>query len=183
MLDFIKPWVGFCLSMVIDVNGNHAGSDGTSHSISNEEDRTLLISLRRLADVIVTDSATAKAERYRASKLAPIEIWSRSSLPLDLEIGSSEESQPVTQVDSSDLAAQIERLTGLSVLLETGPRLTRLLSDSIGTVYLTVARGQDKRALAEQQLSALLGKGWQTEWFTTSVNGYLVAKRRGNAAN
>ena len=54
------------------------GQDGSSKSISNAADRSLLLHLRSLSGLIITDAATAEAEGYKPSKFAPIQIWSKS---------------------------------------------------------------------------------------------------------
>jgi len=60
--------------MAIDQAGSVAGANGSSDDISNSLDRKLLVELRRQSDVIVTTGATARAEKIRRSKFAPIAI-------------------------------------------------------------------------------------------------------------
>ncbi len=88
----------------------------------------------------------------------------------------------MTLVNSADLHAQVVRLAGQSVLLETGPHLSKLLAQEIATVYLTVADGPDNRAIAEEFLAQFSRDKWHAEWAATATNGYLIAKRRGNEA-
>lgn len=69
---------GWRANFVIDATGQSFGANGDSSDISNHVDRLLLGKLRSLADVIVTSGKTARIERYKSSKHAPIAIFTRS---------------------------------------------------------------------------------------------------------
>jgi hypothetical protein len=70
-------WEGVRSNHVINSAGDFAGPDGSSRSISTKQDRELLIELRRRADLIVVDAATARIESYRApSSGAKLAIFS-----------------------------------------------------------------------------------------------------------
>jgi riboflavin biosynthesis pyrimidine reductase len=56
-----RPWVGLC--MVVSLDGA-VTVDGSSGGLGNPNDRELLITLRRLADVIVVGAGTARGEGY-----------------------------------------------------------------------------------------------------------------------
>lgn len=72
-------WSGIRTNHVIGEHGNFSGSDGSSRSISTQEDRELLLALRSRADLVVVDAATARLEKYRApSSGAPLAIFSLS---------------------------------------------------------------------------------------------------------
>lgn len=61
------------LNLVSSVNGSAAGGDGTSDSLTNRVDRTLLKVIRALADVVLVGAASVRAEGYqlpRNSRLA-----------------------------------------------------------------------------------------------------------------
>ena len=61
------------LNLVSSVNGSAAGADGTSDSLTNSADRTILRVIRSLADVVLVGAASVRAEGYhlpRSSRLA-----------------------------------------------------------------------------------------------------------------
>lgn len=69
---------GWRLNIAIDSSGNSFGETGVSDDVSTELDRLLLGKLRSLSDVIVTSGRTARAEKYRSSRYAPIAIFTSS---------------------------------------------------------------------------------------------------------
>jgi riboflavin biosynthesis pyrimidine reductase len=69
---------GWRANFVIDDAGESFGANGDSSDVSNHVDRLLLAKLRSLADVIVTSGETARAERYKSSKHAPIAIFTQN---------------------------------------------------------------------------------------------------------
>ena len=66
------------MNFAIDERGASYGPSGSSEDVSSELDRLLLGKLRSLADIIVTSGKTARAEKYRSSKHAPIAIFTKS---------------------------------------------------------------------------------------------------------
>ncbi|MET3768125.1 riboflavin biosynthesis pyrimidine reductase [Marisediminicola sp. UYEF4] len=61
------------LNLVSSVNGSAAGGDGTSDSLTNRADRSILRAIRSLADVVLVGAASVRAEGYhvpRSSRLA-----------------------------------------------------------------------------------------------------------------
>lgn len=72
-------WTGIRSNHVITQSGKFSGSDGSSQSISNHDDRALLIQMRSLSDLILVDAATARLEKYRTpSSGALLAIFSLS---------------------------------------------------------------------------------------------------------
>lgn len=71
--------VGWRMNFVVNIDGNFADQSGSSDGIASQLDRLLLGKLRSQADVIVTTGKTARIERYRSSKHAPIAILTRSA--------------------------------------------------------------------------------------------------------
>jgi riboflavin biosynthesis pyrimidine reductase len=69
---------GWRLNFAIDSRGNSFGETGSSSDVSTDLDRQLLGKLRSLSDVIVTSGKTARVEKYRSSKHAPIAIFTIS---------------------------------------------------------------------------------------------------------
>ncbi len=117
--------IGVRANLVANTRGDFSGKGGSSRDLSNQTDREVLIRLRALADVIVTDGATAAAENYQPTKWAPIQVWSQSGNFRGLL-----EKNGMQLVQISDPAKALERLLTeyQSVLLETGPTVTRLLA-------------------------------------------------------
>ncbi len=177
------PWQGLRLAMVVGTDGLSRGSDGTSHSVSNPEDRAQLMALRALADLIVTDANTAEREGYRQSKLAPIQVWSRNPgartwRPIEAAGG-----QPVNLIDSSDLPRAVQQLGPGAVLLETGPNLSRLLMPWMGSLAITVpTRDVEVARRATLDLLANLAADlneWEATWSLGESNSYALFARRG----
>jgi riboflavin biosynthesis pyrimidine reductase len=69
---------GWRVNFAVDQDGASFGLTGDSAGVSTQLDRLLLGKLRSLADVIVTSGETARKERYKSSKHAPIAIFSRT---------------------------------------------------------------------------------------------------------
>jgi riboflavin biosynthesis pyrimidine reductase len=69
---------GWRLNFVLDQQGRTSGSDGSSDGVSNALDRLVLGKLRSQADLIVTSGETARVERYKSSRHAPIAIITRT---------------------------------------------------------------------------------------------------------
>ena len=69
---------GWRVNFVVNQSGASYGLSGASADVSSDLDRLLLGKLRSLSDVIVTSGATARAEKYKSSKHAPIAIFTSS---------------------------------------------------------------------------------------------------------
>lgn len=124
---------GVRLALVIDSKMRLFGDSKTSKDVSNETDRALLMHLRSLADLIITDAATAAAEKYRASKFCDIEIWSKSGDFRGLEETPGRDSRHAISLQTiTDATSRIEglRISRDSILLETGQSLTAKLAES-----------------------------------------------------
>jgi riboflavin biosynthesis pyrimidine reductase len=151
LADSYGRWVGILSNHVITLNGEFAGEDGSSRSISHPTDRQLLIALRAKADLIVVDAATARAEQYRLpSSGAALAIFSRSGvfsgIPALEEttdkcfLFSSEapkDSRHHTHVPIKSSANPLHQLSEWAegndlpaVLLEAGPTLSRTAFDN-----------------------------------------------------
>ena len=142
---------GVQLVMVIDAGLNTSGVSNTSDDVSNQLDRSLLLHLRSLSDLAITDVATAIAENYRPSRLLPIEVWSKSGdfrglvsiEPADDKLGLRLRTVEDTSVTLQNLLAE----SG-SLLLETGATLTSQLASQelIDFAALTVTRASDENS-------------------------------------
>jgi riboflavin biosynthesis pyrimidine reductase len=69
---------GWRVNFAIDQNGASFGVSGNSSDVSTALDRVLLGKLRSQADVIVTSGKTARIEKYKSSKYAPIAIFTKT---------------------------------------------------------------------------------------------------------
>lgn len=79
LADCYGHWSGIRSNHVITAGGKFSGPDGSSRSISTIQDRELLIELRKRADLIVVDAATARREQYKApSSGTALAIFSRT---------------------------------------------------------------------------------------------------------
>lgn len=59
-------WSGIRTNHIIRESGEFIGEDGSSRSISNPQDLELLLALRKQAEILVVDAATARTELYKA---------------------------------------------------------------------------------------------------------------------
>jgi riboflavin biosynthesis pyrimidine reductase len=136
--------------MVANSSLQTSGVSRSSIDVSTRLDRQLLKHLRSLSDIAVTDAATAIAERYRPSKLVELEIWTKSGEARGLEDTSAGEVRPlrVQQIDDAVVRLQTLRQTHTSILLETGPTVTKLLAGAqeIDEACLTVTQAENQDA-------------------------------------
>ncbi|MBF4462315.1 MULTISPECIES: dihydrofolate reductase family protein [unclassified Rathayibacter] len=66
------------VNMIASLNGSSIGADGTSETLTNRVDRTILGVLREQADVVVVGAASVRAEGYRVPRRVPLAIVSSS---------------------------------------------------------------------------------------------------------
>ena len=181
-----RAFSGVRLNMVIDQELNTRGQNGSSRDISNDVDRQLLIHLRRLADVAITDVATADVEEYRPSQWVPIQIWSKSgNFRNRVSIQENQAQKSVELVHSANLEQQIELTKAQHdhVLLETGPTLSSEIAklgliDELCLTVSAVADIQKAKTLALEFAKCLGLIGFQIVQ-AIEVNGssYLVLNR------
>jgi riboflavin biosynthesis pyrimidine reductase len=139
---------GVRLSMVTSASLQTSGASLSSNDVSNSLDRELLKHLRSIADVSVSDVATAIAEGYRPSKLVAIELWTKSGNSrglVDQETGVFKRFK-IKKVDDPIGHLQALRQTHSSILLETGPTLTVQLAEAqaIDEACITVTQAPDE---------------------------------------
>ena len=139
-------WTGVRSNHVLDPIGRFSGIDGSSRSISTSEDRELLLALRKRADLIVVDAATARLEQYKAPKSkSALAIFSSSGdftgipavdtseSPIYLFTGSSSPLHsanpnavliPITDKPFEGFLVWAKKHSFDAILLEAGPTLT-----------------------------------------------------------
>jgi len=66
------------LNLIAAVSGDAAGSDGTSETLSNATDRTVLAAIRTLADGVLVGAASVRAEGYRVPKASRLVVVTSS---------------------------------------------------------------------------------------------------------
>lgn len=133
LISLQRPLPGVRANFVVDASGSFTDSTGGSRALSNENDRQVLIALRKLSDLVITDASTARANHYKPSKWVPILVWSKSG---DFSGIDEQLSQLAGEKGFADLDLRIA--TDQKILLETSPSLTRLLAGHIDELKLTV---------------------------------------------
>ena len=135
--------------MVCDTGLQTFGDSKTSDDVSTPLDRWLLMHLRKMSDLAITDAATAQAERYKQSKFVDIEIWTKSGNARGIQTRSAtSEFHAITVVHIEDAAGRIDDLlaTHKSILLEAGLTLSSTLASRqlIDEACITVTRAQNE---------------------------------------
>jgi len=130
----------------------------------------MLMRLRSVSDVIITDAATATRELYKPSKWAEIEVWSES--------GNFQGVDPqLKQKQIRNLEASVDFLSTskLAVLLETGPTLTRKIAqlEAIDQLRLTVVgvANQGEAELTSMTVRRTLGLEYLGDTSVTELSG------------
>lgn len=150
-----RPWIGLC--MVSSLDGSTV-VDGRSRALGSPADTEVLVSLRRLADVIIVGAGTARDEQYGPpSKVGQrIGVVSRTgNVDLDSPLFSSgagflvvPENTPPLPVDTIraghddvDLGGALAQLDCDYVHVEGGPSLNAALAahDLIDELNLTLS--------------------------------------------
>ena len=139
-------WDGIRTNHVISSRGSFVDESGSSRGISTREDLELLLELRKQADLVIVDAATARNEQYRKFSSAHLAIVSDSgnfqSIPAASASGgvtlfspntplvdSVSELEHVAIDPSEPFVALLDWARTMqlsSLLLEAGPTLTKL---------------------------------------------------------
>jgi len=118
------------LSLVVSLDGQLCGPDGSSRSISGPEDLDWLRRLRAASDAVVVGASTAAAENYQPIQVRPEYASARS------EAGMSAHPELVIVRSSDDFVAVLRGL-GPRVLLEAGIRLHTAVASHIDRVWIS----------------------------------------------
>jgi riboflavin biosynthesis pyrimidine reductase len=118
------------LSLVVSLDGQLCGPDGSSRSISGPEDLEWLRRLRASSDAVVVGASTAEAENYGPIRVRPEFAAARA------DAGMAGDPELVI-VRSGDDALALLRSLGPRVLLEAGVRLHTAMADHIERVWLS----------------------------------------------
>jgi riboflavin biosynthesis pyrimidine reductase len=137
-------WSGIRTNHVVSASGSFFDEAGSSRGLSTTEDLALLLALRRQADLVIVDAATARKEQYRKLSSAHLAIVSASgnfqSIPAVIstsEVTLFSPSAPTMEGDfeiehvtidpAEPFVALLEWAKNMkfrSLLLEAGPTLT-----------------------------------------------------------
>ena len=108
-------------NLVQGLGGSFTDSLGSSRGISNELDRELLLQLRTLADVVVTDGETARREGYRILKACDLAVITRAGyVPA---AGVSKMKYVELRVSPTEAIRQLLESGYQRILIECGPSL------------------------------------------------------------
>lgn len=150
-----RPWVGLC--MVSSLDGSIA-VEGSSAALGGDADRAVLVTLRKLADIVVVGAATVRAEGYGVPSKAGQRVGIVSTTG-DLDFSTKlftsgagflilPESAPPVPVDSIragataiDFAAAFSQIDADFIQAEGGATLNGALAaaDLIDELNLTVS--------------------------------------------
>jgi riboflavin biosynthesis pyrimidine reductase len=139
-------WSGIRTNHVVSASGSFFDESGSSRGLSTKEDLSLLLALRRQADLVIVDATTARNEQYRKLSSAHLAIVSASgnfqSIPAassTSEVTLFSPSAPISDseieiehvtIDPAEpfvaLLAWANQMKFSSLLLEAGPTLTRV---------------------------------------------------------
>jgi riboflavin biosynthesis pyrimidine reductase len=142
-------WVGIRTNHVISSSGSFKDEFGSSRGLSTPEDLALLIELRKIADLVIVDAATARNEQYKQLSGTHLAIVSATgnftSIPA---VSAAEnvtvfcEARPTTdftdinhvKVSTSNPFKQLlqwaTQMNMKSILVEAGPSLTQICFDT-----------------------------------------------------
>jgi riboflavin biosynthesis pyrimidine reductase len=139
-------WSGIRTNHVVNASGSFFDESGSSRGLSTKEDLSLLLALRRQADLVIVDATTARNEQYRKLSSAHLAIVSASgnfqSIPAasstsevtlfspNAPISESEVEIEHVTIDPAEpfvaLLAWANKMKFSPLLLEAGPTLTRV---------------------------------------------------------
>jgi hypothetical protein len=139
-------WTGIRSNHVVSQSGSFFDESGSSRGLSTPEDLALLLALRRHADLVIVDAATARNEQYRKLSNVNLAIVSASgnfqSIPATSAstgvtlfspyapvVGGNSKLEHVEIDSGKPFAALIEWASHVNLnalLLEAGPTLTRI---------------------------------------------------------
>jgi hypothetical protein len=181
----LPNWAGWLATYVVDADGAYIGEDGTSGSLSNAYDLQILMALRSKTDAIVTTGATARAEQYKASRLAPILFITKNpdslmSLPAFLNPGvNANLVLPHRQKDNvfRQADAYLKSQGHNAFLFEGGAKSLPSLIQEIGEVRLLLdIANQSKPELMKPK--EVLDKLLVGKFNTEVLDDFVVGKNR-----
>lgn len=129
-----KRWLR--LNLISSVNGNAAGADGTSHSLTGRVDRHILGAIRRVADVVLVGASSVRTEGYFLPRAAPLAIITGSGNLSGHKIPDDVAPGRVIVLCPPEAVAALKSSLGdrpIRIVPLPGPRI--LLSDAITALH------------------------------------------------
>jgi riboflavin biosynthesis pyrimidine reductase len=178
------PWSGIRTNHVVSQSGSFFDESGSSRGLSTAEDLKLLLALRKQADLVIVDAATARNEQYRKLSTTQLAIVSSTgnfeSIPATSASSGVTLFSPAEPIVSGAFALEhvvIEEANPLAalvewaskgeldaLLLEAGPTLTRIAFDA------SVVRQSAITITPQVSLESLI-----PQWNPFSSKGKLVS--------
>jgi riboflavin biosynthesis pyrimidine reductase len=169
LYEFFPKVRGLRLSMVCDTRLQTFGDSKTSDDVSTPLDRALLLHLRKVSDLAITDAATAVAEHYKQSKFVDIEIWTKTGFTRGLQnLAATAELGQLTVKHVEDVASRVTDLLAIrqSILLESGLTLSKELASKnlIDEACITITRAshEPEALITLQNLQSKIGLNYLT---------------------
>lgn len=127
----------FRLNMLVDSENSSVGSDGTSHSLTSQQDRRLLTIIRKDADVLVIGAASVRAEGWFLPPQGRLAVLSQSgNIPWE----SCPDSSRVSIFPSVSALVHSLKDHEVRILCEGGIKTASALSQTIGFDELALTR-------------------------------------------
>ncbi len=158
-LELYSPAPGVRVNLVQSIGGVFVDDSGSSRGISNDLDRELLLYLRTLSDVVVTDGETARREKYRVPRVCDLAVITREGYePEPRESGHKYLQFP--GLSPAQVVSELQKLGYSRILLEVGPNLVRELiqANLVDQLCLTNTNG------SVPELRELGAAGWRSDF-------------------
>ncbi len=158
-LELYSPAPGVRVNLVQSIGGVFVDDTGSSRGISNDLDRELLLYLRTLSDVVVTDGETARREKYRVPRVCDLAVITREGYePEPRESGHKYLQFP--GLSPAQVVSELQKLGYSRILLEVGPNLVRELiqANLVDQLCLTNTNG------SVPELRELGAAGWRSDF-------------------
>ena len=165
-------WDGIRTNHVISSTGSFFDESGSSRGLSTKEDLELLLALRKQADLVIVDAATARNEQYRKLSSSHLAIVSASGNFQSIPAASSstgvtlfspstpsrDDSKPEhVAIDPSEpfvaLLGWARRMHMKTLLLEAGPTLTKVCfaTTQVAQSAITITPRLSPKSLSPQR--------------------------------
>jgi len=127
MADFLSSIgeAAITASLVVDAEGSHIGSDGTSKSLGGEADFRFLMEFRKRSSTVLTTGKTARLENYRVPASASLVVLTRSgidSLPRALRVEAVRLIGDKRAISATEAVEELLTAGNLPIHLEFGPK-------------------------------------------------------------
>lgn len=158
-LDLYSPAPGVRANLVQSIGGVFVDDSGSSRGISNDLDRELLLYLRTLSDVVVTDGETARRENYRVPRVCDLAVITREGYKPEPRESSRKYLQ-FPGLSPAQVVSELQTIGYKRILLEVGPNLVCELiqANLVDQLCLTNTNG------SVPELRELGAAGWRSDF-------------------